>query len=297
MRICVLVLAMTFAMNAICRAEDEKAAPAKKTTRAATTARSAADVEQQQAALTSARTFVQDIIDDETVGEAYALMGADYQKNHSAEQFAGEVKSLRKSSGVARLPGMRGFVSLKPKNGPTPLAAFVTVPSRSSRFARGAGGPPVNPGIGVELAREDAGWRITGFRPVDLLQQLNVFGEDLRKNDATAESVTSALRGEVTAAEPGSFTVKMGDPGTPGEPRKFAVDEKTEVNVAAISGGRAARAGLSEIRTYRVHPGSADDIKAGQLATIEPSLDGKSAMSVVVTPKETPASQEEKKGL
>jgi hypothetical protein len=45
-----------------------------------------------------------------------------------------------------------------------------------------------------------------------------------------------------------------------------------------------------------MHPGSLADIKSGLPVTIEPSLDGKSAISITVLPSDKPEA-EEKRGL
>jgi hypothetical protein len=121
---------------------------------------------------------------------------------------------------------MQGYVSLKPKDGTPPVAMFRTNFKHVVHKVRGGARPAFNV-IGIELAREEKDWRVTAFRTIDMLNDRGTFGTDVRKNDKSARMVTSALRGEVTAVEEGSFTAKVDYRPKPGEPRKFAVDEKT----------------------------------------------------------------------
>jgi hypothetical protein len=107
MRICVMALAVILGTCVVCRAEDEKPVPATKTARAATTAPSAEEIEQQQASLMAARSFIHHVIDGNEIDKAYALTSAAYQKDHTAEQFAEDANTLRDATAETSAPGMQ----------------------------------------------------------------------------------------------------------------------------------------------------------------------------------------------
>jgi hypothetical protein len=291
MRVAVL-LTIAFLSPAWCRAEDEKP-PAQTTTKKTSrpSAPSAADVEQQQAALTAARTFVHHVIDGNEIDKAYALTSAAYQKDHSAEQFADDAKAAREAAVHTSAPGLQGFVSLKPKGGGPPVAMLGTVPRPTPDPAAPAPQTEQNI-IVIELAREpETGlWHVTAFRAVDMRSTPGVpFWQELQKNDKTARPVSTALSGEVAAVERGSFTVKIKGRTKPGEPRKFTVDDKTLVTVLEAF---ELYGGVPPARAYKPTPGSLDDLEAAANVTIEPSLDGKSARSIQIK-RDKPRNQKE----